>query len=52
MNQKEQQAIDLLLEDLHTNHYEIRIHAKKLNCEAELEKCKNDLINYLQSLRN
>lgn len=51
MTQKEQQAIDLLLEDLHTHHYEIRVHAKNLNCEVELEERKNDLINYLQSLR-
>lgn len=52
MIQNEHQAIDLLLEDLQTNHYEIRVIAKKLNCENELEKYKNILINYLRTFKH
>jgi hypothetical protein len=51
MNQKENQAIDLMLEDLHTNHYEIRVTAKRLECEDELDRIKNTLINYLKDLK-
>jgi hypothetical protein len=51
MKQKEHQAIDLMLEDLHTSHHEIRIAAKKMNCEKELEIIKNTLIQYLKELK-
>lgn len=51
MNQKELQAIDLMLEDLQTSHPEIRVVAKKLNCEKELEELKINLINYLNELK-
>ncbi len=51
MTQKETQAIDLMLEDLHTTHHEIRTIAKKLGCEHELEELKINLIDYLYSLK-
>lgn len=51
MTHKDCQAIDLLLEDLHTNHYEIRVTAKTLQCENELEKYKDVLIDYLETLK-
>lgn len=51
MNQKENQAIDLMLEDLHTNHYEIRVTAKRLECEEELDSIKDMLIQYLKDLK-
>ncbi len=51
MTQKELQAIDLMLEDLHTSHHEIRTTAKQLNCEKELEELKINLIDYLYSLK-
>jgi hypothetical protein len=51
MTQKEIQAIDLMLEDLHTTHYEIRTVAKKLDCEQELEQLKVSVIEYLYGLK-
>ena len=52
MNQKELQAIDLMLEDLHTNHHEIRVIAKKLKCERELEELKTSIIDYLYDVKS
>lgn len=52
MTQKESQAIDLMLEDLQTNHHEIRTVAKKIGCESELEQLKSQLINYLHTIRS
>ena len=51
MTPKELQAIDLMLEDLQTSHPEIRVVAKELNCEKELEELKINLINYLNELK-
>ena len=45
------QAIDLMLEDLHTKNVDIRVTAKKLGCEDELEELKLNLIEYLYSLK-
>lgn len=45
------QAIDLMLEDLHTKNIEVRTTAKKLGCENELEELKINLIEYLYSLK-
>lgn len=45
------QAIDLMLEDLHTKNIEVRTTAKKLGCEEELEELKINLIEYLYSLK-
>jgi len=49
---KEQMAIDLMLEDLHTNHFEIRCTAKTMECEDELESLKYQLIDYLYRIRS
>ena len=51
MTQKELQAIDLMLEDLHTTHPEIRTAAKELDCEQELEQLKVSMIEYLYELK-
>jgi hypothetical protein len=45
------QAIDLMLEDLHTKNIEVRTTAKKLGCENELEELKINLIEYLYSMK-
>jgi hypothetical protein len=52
MNQKELQAIDLMLEDLQTNHPEIRTVAKELDCETELEALKVEMLDYLYSIKS
>ena len=51
MTQKELQALDLMLEDLQTNHHQIRTVAKKLDCEEELENLKMSVIEYLYGLK-
>jgi hypothetical protein len=40
-------AIDLMLLDIKTSHPEIRVQAKKSNCEKELDILKDELIEYL-----
>ncbi len=50
-NQSKNQAIDLMLEDLHTKNVEVRTTVKKLGCEYELEELKINLIEYLYSLK-
>lgn len=52
MTQKELQALDLMLEDLHTSRPEIRTVAKKLDCENELEALKVEIIDYLYSIKS
>jgi hypothetical protein len=52
MTQKEQQAIDLMLEDLHTTHHEIRTVAKELDCEQELEELRDKMIDYLHVIKS
>lgn len=44
---KELEAIDLLIKDLSIVHSEIRIEAKERECEKELDKWKEDVIEYL-----
>lgn len=51
MTQIKNKAIDLIIEDLHTKHHEIRSKAKKEGCEYELDVIKNQLIDYLNFLR-
>ena len=51
LNQLKKQAIDLMLEDLHTKNVDIRVTAKKLGCEDKLEELKLNLIEYLYSLK-
>lgn len=51
LKQSKNQAIDLMLEDLHTKNIEVRSTAKELGCEEELEELKINLIEYLYSLK-
>lgn len=51
MTQKQKQAIDLVIEDLHTQHHEIRSVAKTLQCEKELEEIKVAVLEYLYELK-
>lgn len=50
-NTKQLYAIDLLLEDVRTVNPTIRIVAKKLKCEDNLDTLKDDVIDYLINLR-
>lgn len=45
-------AIDLMIEDLHTRHHEIRSDATYNECAEELESIKTKLIDYLHTLRS
>jgi hypothetical protein len=51
MNLQKSRAIDLMIEDLHAIHHEIRCRAKKEGCEQELDVVKQQLIDYLHFLR-
>jgi hypothetical protein len=51
ISQSKWQAIDLMLEDLHTKNVDIRSTAKELGCDEELEEIKINLIEYLCSLK-
>ena len=51
MNLKKSKAIDLMIEDLHTSHHEIRSKAKGQGCENELDFIKVQLLDYLKFLR-
>jgi len=51
MNPRKTRAIDLMVEDLHTVHHEIRCRAKKDGCEYELDIIKQQLLDYLNFLR-
>lgn len=44
---KELNAIDLLIEDLNVSHTDIRVTAKQLGCEHELDEWKAQVIEYL-----
>lgn len=50
MTNAQTEARNLMLEDLHTIHSDIRLNAKELQCEQELDDIKELLINYLLSL--
>jgi|LauGreDrversion4_2_1035121.scaffolds.fasta_scaffold108817_7 hypothetical protein len=50
-SKKMTQAIDLMLEDLHMIHVDIREQAKELKCEDELDELKKCLIGYLLDLK-
>lgn len=45
------QAIDLMLEDLHIKHGDIREQAKESKCESELDEVKECLIKYLNDMK-
>lgn len=40
-----------MVEDLHTVHHEIRCRAKNEGCEEELDIIKQQLLDYLSSLK-
>lgn len=48
MTTAERNALDLLLEDLQTVNLKIRLEAKQLNCEKELDILKEELIDFLK----
>jgi hypothetical protein len=48
---KQLEAIDLLIEDVRTPHNEIRMRAKKLECDSELTVWQDFVLEYLQNLR-
>lgn len=52
MNQKEIQALDLMIEDLHKKHTDIRFLAKEMGCEKELENIKDYIISHLSEKRD
>lgn len=52
MTQKQEEAINLMLQDLHIKHIDIRNQAKELDCEDELDKIKELLIEYLYTIKN
>lgn len=45
-------ACDLMVEDLWEIHSRIRVMAKEMGCESELEAVKNELLEYLKGRRN
>ena len=47
MTNAQRAAINLLLEDLHTVHPEIRMQAKNEGCERELDEYKREILLYL-----
>ena len=51
MTNKLEQAINLMLEDLHTKHNEIRVRAWELGCNSELDDIKFQLVKFLQNLK-
>lgn len=51
MNQQKSRAIDLIIQDLHAVHHEIRHKAKSEGCESELDIIKQQLLDYLHFLR-
>ena len=45
------QALDLMIEDLHEKHVDIRLQARHIGCEEELDLIKEDILNYLNNKR-
>lgn len=50
-DEKEVKAIDLMILDLETRHSEIRVEAKELHCEDELDFLKDFLLEVLVRMR-
>ena len=48
---KQLEAIDLLIEDLRTPHSQIRMRAKKLECDSELTIWQDFVLEYLKNIR-
>jgi hypothetical protein len=51
MSENKENAIDLIVEGLHSIRPELRTRAKKLNCEQELDEIKDELLKYLHTVR-
>lgn len=51
MNSQKTNAIDLMIEDLYTAHPDIRTRAKGEGCENELNAIRNQLLDYLNHLK-
>ena len=47
MTQAQRDAINLLLEDLHIPHSDIRCLAKQQNCEKELDEYQREVVLFL-----
>ena len=47
MTNAQRTAINLLLEDLHTPHSDIRCEARQQECERELNEYQREVILYL-----
>lgn len=45
-------AINLMIEDLHKKDYRMIIEAKKLNCEQELDEIKTYVIQQLSAIKS
>lgn len=52
MENKKLQAINLMVEDLHTSHTNIRIQSLELGCDIELEEVKIALLEYLYEMKS
>lgn len=48
---KQLEAIDLFIEDIRTSHSDIRIRAKKLDCDKELTIWQDFVLEYLRNIR-
>lgn len=48
---KQLESIDLFIEDIKTPHSEIRMRAKKLDCDKELTIWQDFVLEYLQNIR-
>jgi hypothetical protein len=49
MTEQQKNALDLMIEDLYTVRIDIRKQSKVLGCEQELNKLRDDVVNYLKS---
>jgi hypothetical protein len=52
MENKKLQAINLMIEDLHTSHANIRIQSLELGCDLELEEIKIALLEHLYEMKS
>lgn len=48
---KQLEAIDLFIEDIKTPHSNIRMRAKKLDCDKELTIWQDFVLEYLRNIR-
>lgn len=45
------QAVNLMIEDLYTRHTDIRVKAKNYKCEKDLDIIREQLISYLKKIK-